>query len=95
MLVPSFPRLIREARTIGLLNGKNKKININTTYEIITQLSLLPLRYKGDLEYLKNNLNLILLQYPDIYNYIVNYFLECKLKYFQEGSYDYSKFPLI
>ena len=85
--------LIREARTIGLLNSKNKKIDINTTYEIITQLSLLPLNYKGDMEYLKNNLNLILLQYPDIYNYLVNYFLECKLKYFQDGSYDYSKFP--
>ena len=33
------------------------------------------------------------MQYPHYSNYIINYFIEYKLKYFQDGSYDYSKFP--
>ena len=85
--------LIREARIMGLLNSKNIKINVNTTYEIISILSLLPLEYGGNMDFLKERLNNILMQYPEYYNYIVKYFIECKLKYFQNGSYDYSKYP--
>ena len=33
------------------------------------------------------------MQYPNYYNYIVNYYISNKLKYFQDGPYDYSKFP--
>ena len=85
--------LIREARIMGLLNRKSNKINVNTTYDIISQLSSLPLEYRGNMENLKENLNNIILQYPEYYNYITKYFIESKLKYFQDGSYDYSKFP--
>ena len=85
--------LIREARLIGLLNSKNKDIDINLTYEIITQLTLLPINYKGNIENLKKFLNVLIMQYPHYSNYIINYFIEYKLKYFQDGSYDYSKFP--
>ena len=35
--------LIREAKTLGLLNKKNKNINIDSTYEVVTQISILPL----------------------------------------------------
>ena len=73
--------LIREAKIMGLFNSKNKEIDANITYEIITQISLLPLNYKGNIEYLKNQLNIILLQYPKYYNYIVNYFISNKLRY--------------
>ena len=38
--------LIREAKIMGLFNKKNKNINIDSTYEVITQLSILPLNYK-------------------------------------------------
>ena len=58
--------LIREAKIMGLFNSKNKEIDANITYEIITQLSLLPLNYKGNIEHLKNQLNVILLQYLNI-----------------------------
>ena len=85
--------LIREARLMGLLNSKNKDIDINLTYEIITQLTLLPINYKGNIENLKKFLNVLIMQYPHYSNYIINYFIEYKLKYFQDGSYDYSKFP--
>ena len=38
--------LIREARATGLLNKKNKSINIETTLERITQLSMIPLEWR-------------------------------------------------
>ena len=38
--------LIREARATGLLNKKNKSINIEITLERITQLSMLPLEWR-------------------------------------------------
>ena len=38
--------LIREARATGLLNKKNKNINIETTLERITQLSMLSLEWR-------------------------------------------------
>ena len=85
--------LIREAKTIELLNKKNENINIDSTNEVITQLSILPLNYKGDIEYIKSNISILLNQYPKYNNYIINYFLDAKLKYFIDGSYDYSKFP--
>ena len=78
--------LIREAKIMGLFNTKNKNIDTESTYQIITELSLLPLNYKGDINILKEKINLILLQYPVYENYITNYFIECKLKYFIDGS---------
>ena len=78
--------LIREAKIMGLFNKKNKEIDTNITYEIITQISLLPLNYNGNMEYLKNQLNTILMQYPNYYNFIRNYFISNKLKYFQDGT---------
>ena len=47
---PNINRLIREARTMGIFNRKNNKINTNITYEIITQLSLLCLKYIGNIK---------------------------------------------
>ena len=75
------------------MNSKNKKINVNITYDAISNLSLLTLQYKGNMDILKIKIYIILSQYPEYYNYIVRYFMDCKLKYFQDGSYDYSKFP--
>ena len=49
---------MREAKKLGLFNSKIKKVNPDTTLEVITQLSLLPLEYKGDINYLKNKLDL-------------------------------------
>ena len=33
------------------------------------------------------------MQYPKYFNNLCSYFLDTKLKYFEEGSYDYNKFP--
>ena len=70
--------LIRNARTMGLLNKRNKDIDINITFEIIMQLTLLPLEYKGNIDYVKDKINIIILQYPKYYNLLTNYFLTKK-----------------
>jgi len=85
--------LIRNARTMGLLNKRNKDIDINTTFEIITQLTLIPLQYKGNINYVKEKINIMILQYPKYYNLLTNYFLTTKMKYFIDGSYNYDLFP--
>ena len=43
---------------------KNIKIVTNLIFDNIYQLSILPLIYEGNIEYLKNQINIILLQYP-------------------------------
>ena len=68
--------LIRNARILGLLNKKNKDIDINNTYEIIHQLTLIPLEYIGNLDNLKEKINILILQYPKYYNYYSIIFLK-------------------
>ena len=51
------------------------------------------LQYKGDLDRLKNQLNIILLHFPEYYKNLTKYFIDCKLKYFKDGRYDYTNFP--
>ena len=85
--------LMREAKKLGLFNSKNKKVNPDMTLEVITQLSLLPLEYKGDINYLKNKLDLFSKQYPLYSNMIKGYFYDNKIKYFEDNSYNYNIFP--
>ena len=85
--------LIREAKILGLLNKKNNKINTDITYDVITQLAILPLEYKGDINYLTNKLEILSKQYPIYNNFIKAYFIEEKLKYFKNESFNYYKFP--
>ena len=85
--------LMREAKKLGLFNSKNKKVNPDTTLEVITQLSLLPLEYKGDINYLKNKLDLFSKRYPLYSNMIKGYFYDNKIKYFEDNSYNYNIFP--
>ena len=33
------------------------------------------------------------MQYPKYFNNLSTYFLDIKLKYIEDGSYDYNKFP--
>jgi len=84
--------LIREAKS--LCNKKNKNVDINDTFKIISVLSILPLKYNGNIEYVKEIVDSLSTKYPYYYNYLNNYFLEYKLKYFIDGSLDYSKFPM-
>ena len=85
--------LLKKARICGLLNKNNKKIDYNITFEIITRLSILPLTYKGDIQYVRDQIKLIISQYPECYKNLCIYFLDSKLQYFEDGSYDYNSFP--
>ena len=85
--------LMREARVLGLLNPKNNKVNPEITLEVITQLSLLPIEYNGNIKVLINKLDVLSKQYPNYFNMINGYFKETKLKYFQDDSFNYNKFP--
>ena len=66
--------LLREAKICGLINRKNKNINPELTLEVITQLSLLPLEYKGNIDYLLNKIEILSKQYPLYYNLIKSYY---------------------
>ena len=65
---------MREARVLGLFNPKNNKINPEITLEVITQLSLLPLEYNGNINDLILKLDILGKQYPLYYNMINSYF---------------------
>ena len=70
-----------------------KNINPELTLEVITQLSLLPLKYKGNIDYLLIKIEILSKQYPLYYNLIKSYIIDTKLKYFKDGSFKYDKFP--
>ena len=59
----------------------------------MTQFSIIPLEYNGVLNILKDKIKTISNQYPKYYNMITQYFLDDNIKYFQDGSYNYNKFP--
>ena len=85
--------LIRNARIIALLNRRNKYIEIYITFEIITQLIILPLHYKRNIENIKEKINIMILQYSKYSNLLTNYFLTTKMKYFIDGGYNHALFP--
>ena len=85
--------LMKQSRILGLLNPKNIKTTPDITLEVITQLSILPIEFDGDIEKLINKLDILSKQYPYYYNMINGYFKETKLKYFKDGSFNYNKFP--
>ena len=93
MLASSETDLIRNARSFGLMNKKIKDVDINLTHDIIKQLSILPLEYNRNIEYVKEKVNTLMLQYPQYYNLLFNSFLQNKIKYFKDDSYNYNKFP--
>ena len=42
--------------------------------------------YKGDIKYLKNQINIMILQYPKIYKNLFAYFLVTKMKNFEDSE---------
>lgn len=79
--------LISNARTFGLLNPKSKTIKIDNTEKIISELSILPLKYKGDINYVIKKIEELSTKYPEYKYFLNNYFIENKLKYFEDNSF--------
>ena len=59
---------------MGLLNKRNKDLDTNITFEIITQLTILPFHYKWNIENIKDKINIMILKYSKYYNLLTNYF---------------------
>ena len=75
------------------MNKKNKLINIDLTFEIIKEVSLLPILYNGNLKFVYNKIDELVIKYPYYKNFLYNYFLENKIRYFKDNSYNYNLCP--
>ena len=73
--------------------GLYKKEFKNNSDKIITILGKLPFIYKGDINVIKDKYIEIILKYPEYSNYITNYFLQSKIKYFEDNSLNYLDIP--
>ena len=81
--------LVRNIKSYGLYKKDNKKISD----KIIKKLSLLPIYYKGDMNYIYNKLNEIKVDYRNYENFINNYFIKNKIEFFEDQSLNYDNVP--
>ena len=70
--------------------NKEKK---NISDKILNEIGLIPLKYKGDMNEFEKIIIDINKRYPEYSNFITNYFVKYKKKYFQDGTYNYSLIP--
>ena len=81
--------LLRAIKSYGLYKKENKDVS----NKIINILGKLPFIYKSDVSIIKKNCDDIIEKYPEYYNYITNYFLSSKMKYFEDNSLNYFDVP--
>ena len=81
--------LLRAIKSYGLYKKENKDVS----NKIINILGKLPFIYKSDVSIIKKNCDDIIEKYPEYYNYITNYFLPSKMKYFEDNSLNYFDVP--
>ena len=73
--------LFRSIKSFGLYKKEFK----NISNKIINILGKLPFIYKGYINIIKENCDEIIQKYPEYHNYITNYFLISKIKYFEDN----------
>ena len=81
--------LMRNIREYGLYKKPDKELSD----KIIYKLSILTIKYKGDMNYVKQKLENINTKYTKYQNFINNYFIKEKLKYFEDNSLNYDLVP--
>ena len=74
---------------------ENNLYNIFNSDKIITNLGKLPLIYKGDMTFFEQFINKLISKNKFFTNFINNYFLKNKSKYFVNEDYNYSKYLCI
>ena len=79
--------LLRNIRIYGLYKKELKDVADKALY----LLAVLPLEYNRDIDTVKKKLNNITKKFPLFSNYINNYFMEKKLKDFEDNSLYYKK----
>ena len=75
------------------MNENNKYININETRDIIYILGNLCLEYIADMDSFDKEIDNIKRQYNKHYLCLINYCVENKRYYFEEGIYNYNLIP--
>ena len=81
---------MRNIRSYGLYKKEDKQLSD----KIVNILCLLAIKYKGNLEYLKKKLNEYTRKYTKYENFINNYFIKEKYKYFEDNSLNYDLVPV-
>ena len=76
------------------IEGLYKKNNINDSKKIVNELTKLSIEYDGNIEYVKTKINNIKEKYSNYINFIDNYFMKNKLKFFISGEINYRLLPL-
>ena len=76
-----------------MCNKKNKDIDINITKKIINELCIMPLKYNGNVNYVLDKIKELSKAYPYYNNFLNEYFVKNKIKYFIDDSLNYSKYP--
>ena len=82
--------MIDQLKSEGLMKTKYK----DTTIKIINSLTKLAVDYKGNLNIVNKTIENIKQKHPDYINFLNNYFIKNKLKYFISGELDYSSLPI-
>ena len=54
---------------------------------------MMPFKYKGKMEIFEEYIKELTQKYSKYYNFIINYFKDTKIKYFQDNSFNYSLYP--
>ena len=85
--------LIRRFKKEGLYKRKQNNQITNESQKVLKILGLLPLQYKGDINFINNKLEEIVQNYPNFKNIIENYFKNYKLEFFVNGDYNYNELP--
>ena len=81
--------IFNNARTMGLLKKEIK----NEIFKVISLLTKLTIDYKGNINYVYNNLNIIKENHKNYTNLIDNYFIKNKLSLFISGEVNYNIIP--
>ena len=80
--------LVRNATRMGLYSKKF----INETNNLINELGILPLKYKGNIEYINDTILNLKKLYPNHYTFL-EYFISENLKYFLNNALNYNIYP--
>lgn len=70
-------------------NEENKTDSEN----ILNEIGLIPLNYKGDMKIFEDIISDIIARYPTYNDFINNYFIKNKKNFFQNGIYNYALIP--
>ena len=81
--------LMRNIRSYGLYKKEDKKLSDT----IVNKLTKLAIKYKGNIDYINKKLKEYIRKYPIYENFINNYFIKEKFKYFEDNSLNYDLVP--